>query len=63
MRGPAGAAALVPALLLGLLVFLLSLVWDTADGLLRLLQNRKKGRGGRPAGKPEGRGRAKCRSM
>lgn len=63
MRGPAGAAALVPALLLGLLVFPLSLVWDTAEWLLRLLQNRKKGRGGRPAGKPEGRGRAKCRSM
>ena len=63
MRGPAGAAALVPALLLGLLVFLLSLVWDTAEWLLRLLQNRKKGRGGRPAGKPEGGGRVKCRSM
>lgn len=63
MRGGTEAAALVSALLLGLLVFPLSLIWDTAEWLLRLLQNRKKGRGGRPAGKPEGGGRAKCRSM
>ena len=43
MRGGTEAAALVSALLLGLLAFPLSLIWDTAEWLLRLLQNRKKG--------------------